>query len=463
MRRSQKHNFHLRFRHGDFGKLRDYLFADPHNESFALLLTEKQIQGKVVNLVVRDIVYPGQGDYLSRSRTRLDLKKEFIHRCLSELQERYDVNCLVDVHTHPFAAGRVNFSGLDDADELSFATFIDKTFGGRTNYASVVFGRDVVRGRVWERTKSGFRKQPLRIHTQTAPEMSHFLDENAPAAVNLDTLTAGDAIYNRGLLALGRETMQAITGGRRITIVGVGGLGSVMAEHLVHMGFLDISLIDHDKLEISNMNRIVGATFLQAKHGVKKVAAVAGHLHRINPGVKVRVCPEPIESRSALELLAASDWILLATDNHASRYLVQKTALKHFIPMISAGVNITVDNQLVKDISGEVITVRAGDGFCLNCIGRLNYAQIAQASNHDPEIRRQLVSRGYVSGAEIKEPAVKTLNTMLATLAVDTLVEQFAGNRPQIPILVYENNSCKCIYQDRESLKDATGCVLCQG
>ena len=457
------HNFHLRFRHGDFEKLRDYLFADPQNESFALLLTEKQIQGRVVNLVVREIVYPGHGDYVSRSRTRLDLKKEFVHRGLVELQARCDVNCLVDVHTHPFAAGRVNFSGLDDADELNFAAFLDETFSGHPGYASVVFGRDVVRGRVWDKSKDGFREQPLRIHTQTAPEMDRFHDENAPSAVNLDTLTAGDAIYNRGLLALGRETMREITGGRRVAIVGVGGLGSVMAEHLVHMGFLDISLIDHDELEISNMNRIVGATFLQARRGVKKVAAVAGHLHRINPGVKVRVCPEPIESPAALELLAASDWILLATDNHASRFLVQKTALKHFIPMISAGVNITVDQQRIEDISGEVITVRAGDGFCLNCIGRLNYAQIAQASSPDPEVRRQLVSRGYVSGAEIKEPAVKTLNTMLATLAVDTLVEQFAGNHPQTPILVYENNGCKCIYPDRESLEAATGCLLCQG
>jgi molybdopterin/thiamine biosynthesis adenylyltransferase len=170
-----------------------------------------------------------------------------------------------------------------------------------------------------------------------------------------------------------------------------------------------------------------------------------------------------VESAAALELLAGSDWILLATDNHARRFLVQKIALQHFVPMISAGVNITVNDGTIEDVSGEVITVRAGDGFCLNCLGRLDYSSIAHAAHPDPEIRRQLVARGYVTGAEVKEPAVKTLNTMLATLAVDTLVEQFAGNRSHVPILVYENNQRKALYSDTQSLENAVGCMFCGG
>jgi len=73
-----------------------------------------------------------------------------------------------------------------------------------------------------------------------------------------------------------------------------------------------------------------------------------------------------------------------------------------------------------------------------------------------------LVKRGYVTGKDIKEPAVKTLNTSLATMAVEVLVNQYTEVRRHIPVLVYENNGHMSIYEDRESVQLRNKqCFLC--
>ncbi len=67
-----------------------------------------------------------------------------------------------------------------------------------------------------------------------------------------------------------------------------------------------------------------------------------------------------------------------------------------------------------------------------------------------------------VSGMDIKEPAVKTLNTTLATMAVEVLINQYTEARRHVPVLVYENNGFMRIYEDRESVEQRNKrCFLC--
>jgi molybdopterin-synthase adenylyltransferase len=82
--------------------------------------------------------------------------------------------------------------------------------------------------------------------------------------------------------------MRTIMHDQVISIVGVGGLGSVVAEHLIHMGFHEINLIDPDVLEVSNLNRVVGAYYEDAQQKRYKVDVVKRHLTRINPKATVR-------------------------------------------------------------------------------------------------------------------------------------------------------------------------------
>jgi len=87
--------------------------------------------------------------------------------------------------------------------------------------------------------------------------------------------------------------------------------------------------------------------------------------------------------------------------------------IKYYVPFITAGVKITVDDGKIVDMSGEVILIRMGDRVCLTCLKRLKFNEIAKQIPPDKNVREGLVRKGYVQGLDVKESAVKTLNTHL--------------------------------------------------
>src|SRR5438270_13059848 len=138
----------IKFKHGDLAFLRARLLEDRSNEHFAVLLGKTQkIDGYMIINVI-DILFPGQADYHQQSVAFLRIKKEFIHKALVELTGRYDVDTIIDVHTHPFTQASVSFSATDDGDEQTFFRFLSETFEG-VHYASIVFSQSKYSARVW--------------------------------------------------------------------------------------------------------------------------------------------------------------------------------------------------------------------------------------------------------------------------------------------------------------------------
>ncbi len=452
----------IRFKLGDLAELRSRLLADSSREQFAVLLGKtQQINGHTV-MTVRDMLFPGRADYAEQSLASLQIKKDFIHRVLIELMGRADVDTIIDVHTHPFVRGSVVFSGTDNQDETTFFHFLHTTFAG-VHYASIVFSQAQYSARIWTWQNQAPVPRKALLKTQTSREGMVSADGDTVSPTRRKGVGDLNELFQRNTLALGLDVMRAITRDQIIALVGVGGLGSIIAEHLIHLGFQELHLIDPDLLEISNLNRIVGAYYEDAQQKRAKVEVVKRHLTGINPAAVVHAWQQDVHDPAMAEVLALSDWIIVATDNHSSRLVAQRLSLHYFVPLLSVGVNITVRGQQIEDMSGEVITARVGDGLCLQCLGRIHPIKVASERHPDPILREELVKRGYVSGMEVKEPAVKTLNALVATLAVETLVNQYTEREPHVPILVYEHNGAPCIYEDTTSL-DARNkhCFLCE-
>ncbi len=153
---------------------------------------------------------------------------------------------------------------------------------------------------------------------------------------------------------------------------------------------------------------------------------------------------------------------MVATDNHTDRFTIQQLAFKYYVPFITAGVNITVEDEKILDMSGEVILIRIGDRVCLTCLKRLKYNEITKQLSPDKNVREGLVRKGYVQGLDVKEPAVKTLNTHLATLAIDTLINQYTERQRDVVIRVFEDNFAPVIYEDVESVAERNfSCNIC--
>jgi len=460
----------IKFKHGDLRYLRTQLLADRSKEHFAILLGKtRQIDGSTIITVI-DLLFPEQGDYNQQSVAFLHIRKDFIHRALAELTGRYDVDTIIDVHTHPFTQGMVSFSATDNGDEEGFFRFLNETFEG-IHYASIVFSQRQYSARVWTLSNGGsIVARHALLKTQTSVESiasSDFREDTderqeRQGRQEKKAQADGEEMFNRSVLALGLETLRSMMHEQVISIVGVGGLGSIVAEHLIHMGFHEINVIDPDVLEMSNLNRVVGAYYEDAQQRRPKVEVVRRHLSRINPKATVRAYQKDVHDREMEGVLALSDWMIVATDNHSSRLRAQELSVQYFVPLLSLGVNISVKDGKLEDMSGEVITARVGDCLCLQCLNRINPIKVASERHPDQGIREALVKRGYVTGQDVKEPAVKTLNAALATMAVEVLVNQYTEAHRHVPVLVYENNGSMSIYEDTESVERRNKrCFLC--
>ena len=166
---STQSRYLIKFKHGDLACLRGKLLEDLSREHFAVLLGKTQkINGHTIITVV-DMLFPARSDYNHQSVALLRIKKDFIHKALAELTSRYDVDTIIDVHTHPFTQAGVSFSATDDEDEKTFFRFLKKTFDGM-HYASIVFSQRKYSARVWVVSSSSIVARKALLKTQTSPE-----------------------------------------------------------------------------------------------------------------------------------------------------------------------------------------------------------------------------------------------------------------------------------------------------
>ena len=166
--------------------------------------------------------------------------------------------------------------------------------------------------------------------------------------------------YSRQIMISGfGEAGQAKLKKAKVFIAGVGGLGSVTATYLAAAGVGLIRVVDHDRVELSNLNRQI--VHRNGDIGKNKVDSAAKRLREINPEVKIEAVAETITEANISELLAGCDLIVDAMDNLPTRYLLNKTAIEKRIPFFHGA---------VSGFEGRAMTVIPGQAACLRCVYR---------------------------------------------------------------------------------------------
>jgi molybdopterin/thiamine biosynthesis adenylyltransferase len=128
-----------------------------------------------------------------------------------------------------------------------------------------------------------------------------------------------------------------------ILIIGAGGLGSAAAPYIGAAGVGKITLVDHDKVELTNLQRQIMHS--QNSIGKSKVESGKQFLQGINPSLIINAV-EAIASEDLLnKLLPTVDIVLDCTDNFAARHLINAGCLKHQVPLVS-GSALKFDGQL---------------------------------------------------------------------------------------------------------------------
>jgi adenylyltransferase/sulfurtransferase len=145
----------------------------------------------------------------------------------------------------------------------------------------------------------------------------------------------------------------------KIFICGAGGLGSPAAIYLAAAGVGTITLVDHDHVALSNLNRQV--LHGESDIGRRKVDSAKEKLGKINPHLILRTSTVRIADENAAEWVAGHDVIIDALDNLATRYVLNKVAQELGIAFIHGAVN---------GFEGRALTVLPGRSACLRCLHR---------------------------------------------------------------------------------------------
>jgi molybdopterin/thiamine biosynthesis adenylyltransferase len=166
--------------------------------------------------------------------------------------------------------------------------------------------------------------------------------------------------YSRHILLneVGIEGQERILAAR-VLIIGAGGLGCPVALYLGSAGVGHITIVDHDTVDLTNLQRQVAHTVDRV--GSPKVQSLRAAIAQINPGVQVSAVQQRADAALLNQRVAQADVVLDCCDNFATRHAINAACVAHKKPLVS-GAAIRFDGQL------GVYDARDDQSPCYACV-----------------------------------------------------------------------------------------------
>ncbi len=174
------------------------------------------------------------------------------------------------------------------------------------------------------------------------------------------TVTPSLDRYSRQTLfkPIGKEGQERLRASS-VALIGCGALGSTLANNLCRAGIGRLVIADRDYIELNNLQRQILFDEDDIERRLPKAVAAAQKLRRINSDVTIEALVEDINADGIESLVQGVDLVLDATDNFATRYLLNDACVKYGRPWIYSGVIASY---------GVTLNIIPGDTPCLRCI-----------------------------------------------------------------------------------------------
>lgn len=153
--------------------------------------------------------------------------------------------------------------------------------------------------------------------------------------------------------AVGQKKLSAA----RVLVVGAGGLGCPVLQYLAGAGIGTLGIIDHDSVDISNLQRQI--LYATEDQGQRKALAAKERLLLLNPDITINAYPEELTERNALGLFSGYDVIVDGTDNFSAKFLINDAAVKTGKPVVYGA---------IQSFEGRVSVFDASRGPCYRCL-----------------------------------------------------------------------------------------------
>jgi adenylyltransferase/sulfurtransferase len=145
----------------------------------------------------------------------------------------------------------------------------------------------------------------------------------------------------------------------KVLIIGLGGLGSPVAMYLAAAGVGELTLVDDDQVELSNLQRQI--IHGEADIGEKKVTSAASSINALNSEISVKTISKRLSETELTELIEQVDVVVDCSDNFATRFLLNKVTQQCRVPLVS-GAAIRMEGQVT------VYDARQEGSACYRCL-----------------------------------------------------------------------------------------------
>lgn len=228
---------------------------------------------------------------------------------------------------------------------------------------------------------------------------------------------------------------QARLAASHVAVVGAGGLGVPVLQYLAGAGVGQITVIDGDRLEPSNLHR--QTWYALADCGAPKAELAARRIAALNPTVQVRAETRRLDAGNALELIGGAQFIVDCSDNFATKFLVNDVAQELGRTAVLASI-YQYEGQL-QVVSGD------GHGACLRCVW--------------PEATRDGIV-GNCAEAGVLGPVPGVLGSLQALRVIELIIGMPLAARDAVVLLDLRNLTLRTV-RARRSADCGQHCQRC--
>jgi hypothetical protein len=399
----------LRFTGEQHAQLKAHLFPGDGKEAAALVLCGRLAGPHRHIFSARQIVLIPL-DKCKRERDGMEWPTRFADELLREAMNKR--MAIVPVHSHP--GGFEGFSARDDRSDLSFFESVNSLLEDGGPHASAVMLPG--QGRIFARAVTADGNfAPVGLVSVVGDDLEFWHAEGSGYGL--------PEFVRRHAQAFGAGTMHQLRR-LRIAVIGCSGTGSPLIEQLVRLGVGQLLLVDPDRVEWKNLNRIYLTTAADANLGRFKVEVLAEAIGRIGLATQVVPLAKDLATPSVVREVASCDVVIGCMDTAYGRDLLNRLAAFYVLPYVDMGTQIhALAGGGVDQITGAIHYLQPGKSS-LKSRGVYTGDDVrAELLRRDDPIEfRRRLAEGYIKNVQEDQPAVISVNSQVASMAVNELL-----------------------------------------
>ena len=354
---------------GDLDRqLREHFAHDGLQEDLTFAIWRPSIGSRRMSLVLDQALLPDEDERILQGN--VSFTSDYLSRALASLEVGTGL-ALIHSHLGP------GWQDMSEADIVAERDHLAGAVSGRSGLPilGMTWGTDGTwSARAWGRaapfTYERVDIPVVRVAASDRLSLSyHPVLRPEPAELPAQVAT----------LSVWGSAAQADIARARVGVVGLGSVGSLVAEGLSRMGVSDFVLIDHDPIELRNLDRTLHSNLTDVEMESLKVDMAARGIADSHTAERIQILkvPKSLLTREGIEAALDCDILICCVDRPWPRWILNAIAYAHLIPVIDGGIFArTTPSGRPLHVDWRIHTVGPGRA-CMVCLGALLRSDVA--------------------------------------------------------------------------------------